>query len=147
LFDRLKTIVSWLTLGRVWPDSHPRYAHMLPKDQLAVRGELLAEKELKRAGYSIVAKGWRWHRFEIDLIARKGDVLAVVEVKTRRDDSFGAPQEAVSRWKQRRIVTATRAYLQKEHLEDCIVRFDIMAIHIPGEEPPRVEHIKNAFQY
>jgi len=146
LYTIFKTIISRLTRGRLWPECHPDIVHMHPKDQLAVKGELLAETELKRAGYSIIAKGWRWHRYELDLIARKGNVVAVVEVKTRRDDSFGSPQEAVPVWKQRRIVTAARAFIRQHGLGDCLIRFDIMAILAPRGQTPQVEHITDAFQ-
>ena len=105
----------------------------------------MAGRKLRRDGYSILARNWRWHRYELDLIARKGDLVAVVEVKTRRDDRFGAPQEAVPVWKQRRIARAAQAYVRKENLDDCLIRFDIIAVTVDGEGGIEVNHIENAF--
>jgi putative endonuclease len=144
--QRLRVIVSSFTGGRIWSEHHPRTAFMQPKDRLALRGEALAETELRRKGYEIVARGWRWHRYEIDLIARKGNTVAIVEVKTRTGDRFGTPQEAVPRWKQKRIATAARVFIRKHRLEGCLTRFDIMAIVVREETAVRIEHIENAFQ-
>jgi putative endonuclease len=142
---RLKATVSKLTGGRLWPEFHPRTAFMQPKDRLALRGEEMAMRELRRKGYEIIERGWRWHRFEIDLIARKENVLAVVEVKTRSSDRFGSPQEAVPRWKQLRIISAAKAFVQKRKMQDRLVRFDIISIVCDEKAEMRIEHIENAF--
>ena len=141
----LKKLLARLSRGRWFPDFHPRWSDLAEKDQLAARGEELALRTLVKSGYRIMAQRWRWHRFELDLVARKGNTVAVIEVKTRRDDRFGSPQEAVPRWKQRRIITAAKAFVRHKRLEDYILRFDIVAITIPPGGKPEILHIDNAF--
>ena len=143
--EKLKRLTAWLSLGRVFPEHHPRWIDLPRKDSLAARGEFLAERELKRRGYRILGRRWRWHRFELDLIARRGDVVAVVEVKTRRDDRFGAPQEAVPIWKQRRIAGAARAFAAAQRLENVILRFDVVAVVLQPGKQPDILYIENAF--
>ncbi|MDP1761358.1 MAG: YraN family protein, partial [Deltaproteobacteria bacterium] len=81
---------------------------------------------------------------EIDLIARQGKVLVVVEVKTRRGSSFGAPQEAVTPTKQGRLRRLADYYLKQKGLTGTPVRFDVVAVTLAGDEP-QVEIIPNAF--
>ena len=145
MIDAVKKFLSRVSGARLFPDAHPRWFDLAPKDRLAARGEMLAERELRRSGYTILVRRWRWHRFELDLMARRGDVVAVIEVKTRRDDSFGAPQEAVPVWKQRHIAAAARAYVAKENLDDCILRFDVVAVMLPPRGRAEIVHIENAF--
>lgn len=113
---------------------------------LARRGELLARRHLERNGYRILAAGWRWKRFELDLVARRDNTVAFIEVKTRTDLSHGHPQEAVGRHKQRHIVTTAKAFVAARKLHHCIIRYDIVAILIPPGEEPQITHIENAFQ-
>lgn len=130
----------------MFPEFHPRLSKLHPKDRLAARGEILAARKLRRKGYKILARRWRWRRFEIDLVACRGKVLAVVEVKTRSDDKFGLPQEAVPYWKQKRIVAAGNVYAAKNKLGDCLLRFDVVAILAVENKKPIIDHIENAFQ-
>lgn len=115
------------------------------KDKLADLGEKMARNHLKKSGYKILETRWRWHRFELDIIARKGNVIAFVEVKSRTSDRFGLPQEAVTGRKQKRIITSARAYAAIKHLDDYLLRFDIIAIMLPPEGDAEVTHIENAF--
>lgn len=140
-----RAILSLLSGARLFPDDHPRWGRLPAKDRLAARGEFLAERRLRRRGYRILARRWRWHRLELDLVALKGNVVAVVEVKTRRDDSFGAPQEAVPHWKRRRIVLAGQAFVKAGGLHDRFLRFDVFAVTIPPAGKPVIDHIENAF--
>lgn len=115
------------------------------KDRLGDLGERLAKKHLTKNGYEILETGWRWHRFELDIIARKDKVIAFVEVKTRTSDRFGLPQEAVTAKKQKRIIASARAYAAIKHLNEYLLRFDIIAVTIPAEGETEVTHIENAF--
>ncbi len=81
---------------------------------------------------------------EIDLIARQGKTLVVVEVKTRRSASFGAPQEAVHSGKQGRLRRLAEYYLKAKRLTGTPVRFDVVAITL-AEDEPQMEIIPNAF--
>ena len=150
LIETVKSLISRLSGARLFPEAHPRWFDLAPKDRLAARGELLAERVLRRAGYWIRGRRWRGHRFALDLVARGGrggreEVVAVVEVKTRRDNSFGAPQEAVPAWKQRHIAAAARAYVAAESLDDCVIRFDVVAVTLPPRGRAEIVHIEDAF--
>ena len=95
--------------------------------ELGMEGEREAVKYLKKEGYEILETNWHFHRYEIDIIARKNEVLAIVEVKTRATDYFGDPEDAVDYKKRRRIVESADAYIEERDL-DIEVRFDIVAI-------------------
>jgi putative endonuclease len=73
-------------------------------------GEKAAAELLKRRGYEVVGAGFRARRGELDLICRRGAELVVVEVKTRTDDSFGTPAEAVGSRKRRALMAAAAEY-------------------------------------
>ncbi|HBR09702.1 TPA: YraN family protein [Candidatus Acetothermia bacterium] len=82
---------------------------------------------LRSRGYAIVARNW-WCRFgEIDIIARDGDQLVFVEVRARRTESHGSPEETISTRKTKRIIAAARIYLANNDC-DLAVRFDAVAI-------------------
>ncbi len=107
-------------------------------------GERLAARELKRKGLRIITRGYHSYHGEIDLIARDGDRLVFVEVKTRRQ---GVPAEAVTPEKQRRLTLTALEFLKRHHLLDAPAQFDIVAIVWPeGGGTPQVEHIENAFE-
>jgi len=117
------------------------------KQQLGKTGELLAVKFLQQKGYQIVEQNYRSTWGEIDIIAQDEDVLAFVEVKTRRSLKFGVPQLAVNNSKQRRMSKATLEYLQEKDLFDYVCRFDVISIVFPPEpSEPIIEHIENAFE-
>lgn len=85
----------------------------MPKPEAAAlgrRGEQLAAELLEKRGWKIVGRGFLAARGEIDLVARDGDRLVVVEVKTRSSDAFGAPAEAVGPQKRRALESAAAEY-------------------------------------
>ncbi len=82
---------------------------------------------LRSRGYAIVSRNW-WCRFgEIDIIARDGDQLVFVEVRARKTESHGSPEETISRLKKKRIIAAAQIYLAGKDC-DLAVRFDVVAI-------------------
>jgi len=107
-------------------------------------GERVAASYLESQGLSIVERGFRCRFGEIDIIAQNLEVLVFCEVKTRRCETFGTPQEAVSWSKQRRLVKTAGWYLN-QRLWDGDLRFDVIAILAPVGEEPRVEWIQDAF--
>lgn len=110
---------------------------------LGDRGEREAARFLKRQGLRVLARSYRTARGEIDLIAREGDVLVFVEVKTRR---AGVPAEAVTPEKQRRLTLAALHFLKRHHLLECRSRFDVVAIVWPDDRgQPAIEHVRDAF--
>jgi putative endonuclease len=107
-------------------------------------GEDLALKELKKLGYRCIARNYRCPLGEIDLIARDGETLVFVEIKTRRDKSLGYAKEAVDKRKKRQLSKVALAYMKAEDCCDVKSRFDVVAINFEGDRK-QIEVIKNAF--
>jgi putative endonuclease len=111
---------------------------------LGKTGEDLACRELTRRGYAILARRWRQRAGEIDIIARDGDTIVFVEVKARDGRAFGAPADAVSAAKQRRIAQLATMFLTRNRLTDCRCRFDVVSVDV-GRVTPIVQVFQNAF--
>lgn len=109
------------------------------KRRLGFWGEHSAVKFLKRNGYKILERNYRCPFGEVDIIAARDEVIAFCEVKTRSDRTFGMPNEAVRRDRQKRYINAARYYFNGRTI-DCTVRFDIIEI-LDG----RINHIESAF--
>ncbi len=107
-------------------------------------GEEEAVRFLRRLGMKIIERNLRTPVGEIDIIARHGQTLVFIEVKTRRSNLFGTPQEAVGRFKQRQIVRTAQWYLNSGKGKGLQPRFDVIAILTIGGKT-EVEHIPNAF--
>lgn len=123
------------------------------KLSLGQHGEKLAGRYLRRLGLKILAKNYRCPTGEIDLIAldpktRRTDgaeTIVFVEVKTRSSDTHASPQAAVNSNKQRRIRKAARYYLSQRNTGGFRVRYDIVAVVIESQQPPKINHIPHAF--
>ena len=111
--------------------------------ELGQIGEDLAADFLVNKGYEILDRNWHFHHLELDIVAKDGDMLVVVEVKTRATDEFGEPDLAVTPSKQKSIIKSADAYIIQHDL-DVETRFDIVSIIISGKEK-RIEHIEDAF--
>ncbi len=108
------------------------------------KGEDLAAAYLERAGYEIIERNYRCAFGEVDIVAREGDSLVFVEVKSRRSESFGEPELAVGRDKQKKIVRVSLDYLQKKRGLSVSARFDVVTVKmLPGGT--RIELIRDAF--
>ena len=95
--------------------------------------------------YEIVERNYRFDKAEVDIIAQKGCVLAIVEVKTRSTADFGTPQDFVKPKQIQRLVKAVDEYVTVKGL-DVEVRFDIIAIIKEGSKF-KIEHLENAFYH
>lgn len=111
---------------------------------LGAWGEEQAVKYLKKNGLKIVERNFRTPVGEIDIIARERNVLVFIEVKTRRSEQFGTPQEAVGARKQRQIIRTAQWYLQ-QHRKDSQARFDVVAILCQSDGTAQVTHLVDAF--
>jgi len=112
-----------------------------------IEGEDLAVSVLEKLRYKIVQRNYRTRAGEIDIVAREGECLVFVEVRTRASIEYGWPQETVIARKQKKLCKAARWYLQKNRIDDVPCRFDVVAIvmnEASGE--PQVEVIKSAFR-
>jgi putative endonuclease len=108
------------------------------------QGERAAARFLRREGMRILTRGYDTLWGEIDLIARDGDILVFVEVKTRRR---GTPAEAVTPEKQRRLTLAALHFLRRRNLLEQRSRFDVVAIvWAEDRRAPEIEHIRGAFE-
>ncbi|MGB5684809.1 MAG: YraN family protein [Candidatus Electrothrix sp.] len=112
-----------------------------PRQTTGRSGEDLAVQHLEQQGYTILERNYRLRIGEIDIIARDGEYLVFIEVKTRRSKRFGSPFEAVDLRKQQKIFNIAAVYLQGKELP---VRFDVVAVHL-NEQNVRIEVLKNAF--
>ena len=107
-------------------------------------GEDRAAAELRRRGYEILERRYRTRHGEIDIVARDGATIVFVEVKVRATPLQGTAAEAVTPWKQRRLVSMATGYLVRRRLTDRPCRFDVVAIDGEGEQA-RLTVYPNAF--
>lgn len=112
------------------------------KRLLGSKGEELALKYLKRKGFRILHRNFRTPLGEIDIIAEDRQTLVFIEVKTRSDDSFGLPFEAVDSRKKERMKRIALLYL-KNLGKERPVRFDVISVEI--KDSNRIDHIIEAF--
>lgn len=111
--------------------------------ELGARAEDVVAKYLAAQRFKILARNVRYPYGEIDLVAMDGDILVFVEVKYRRSTKFASPFEAVTSAKQKKIIRAAQAYLQKFKSEP-VCRFDVIAVS--GDlAAPHFEHLRDAF--
>jgi putative endonuclease len=116
---------------------------MAKHNELGALGEALAVEFLQKNKYKIVERNWRFKKAEVDIIAQKNNVLAIVEVKTRSSDYFGNPQDFVNQKKIKLLVEAVNEYVNAKNL-DVEVRFDIVAI-TKSQNNFDIEHLEAAF--
>jgi putative endonuclease len=95
----------------------------------------------------IEARNWRCDAGEVDIVARDAEALVFVEVKTRRSERAGTPDEAVTPAKQRKIVRVTRVYLACTGAPSTqAVRFDVVAIRVLAPDRALLRHHRSAFE-
>lgn len=115
---------------------------------LGERGEKWAARHLRRQGYKILVRRFRTKAGEIDIVCRDGEWLVFVEVKTRVDESLGAPSEAVDKAKQRHMTKVALDYLRLLEYPEVKFRFDIVEVLMRhgARKPDEVRIIPNAFE-
>jgi putative endonuclease len=116
-----------------------------PAAALGRRGEDLAHRYLKSAGFTVLARNYRaaGGEAEVDIVALDCGVTVFIEVKSRSTDEFGSPDRAIGEEKERRIVTAARSYATRAGIEWSQVRFD--TISIVFGKAPSIVHQQDAF--
>ncbi len=109
-------------------------------------GEDLAAEHLRKAGYQVLERNVRTRYGEIDLVARDGDCVVFVEVRTMASDMM-TPEESVTLRKQRQVASLGFRYLQEHGMTDADWRADVVAIEMgPAGKPVRFEHYVNAVE-
>jgi putative endonuclease len=110
-------------------------------------GERVARAHLEAKGYRILAKNFRTREGEVDIVAQRGDVVAFVEVKTRRGDAMGSALEAIDRRKAERLLLAAAAYAQEHPELPEGRRIDLIAIDLDaGGRVLSVQHVEAAVE-
>ena len=112
--------------------------------ELGVSGEEAAVRFLQKKRFNIIRRGFRFHRGEIDIIAREGEYLVFCEVKMRTTDEYGPPELAVTRRKRQQVRRLAQGYLAERRIVDQACRFDVVAIVMKGGLP-QIEYFPNAF--
>lgn len=118
---------------------------MAEHNELGKIGEKLAAEYLLKKGYTILETNWVFQKAEIDILATKDNILAVIEVKTRSSIDLGLPQDFVNPKKIKLLVKAVNAYVIENDL-DTEVRFDIIGISKKGQNF-EIEHLTDAFYH
>jgi putative endonuclease len=118
---------------------------MAEHNDLGKLGEEMAVEFLQKNGYEILETNWTFQKAEVDIIAQKENILAIIEVKTRSSLDFGLPQDFVKPKKIQLLVKAVNEYVNENNL-DNEVRFDIIAVH-KERESFVIEHLIDAFYH
>ncbi len=113
---------------------------------LGRRGEALAANFLTKRGFRIVASGFRFGHAEIDLVARRGSLVAFVEVKTRGSRRSGHPLRAITAEKRRHLQRVARSWIRSFGRRGDEYRFDAIGIVWRRGERPRLEHFTDAWR-
>ncbi|NQX10030.1 YraN family protein [Microbacteriaceae bacterium VKM Ac-2855] len=114
----------------------------MDKDELGRRGEAFAARHLEAQGYEILDRNWRVREGELDIVARDGDALVVVEVKTRSSSRYGYPVEAIDREKARRLRLLATQWRRTHSVRTSRMRIDAIGIIAAKGEPVRVSHVR-----
>lgn len=105
-------------------------------------GEDVAVRHLVGMGMTVLERNWRCDLGEIDVVARCGDVLVIVEVKTRATDTFGSPAEAVTARKAFRLRRLAARWLAEHPVSPAEVRIDVIGVVLPRRGAPQVDHLE-----
>ena len=112
-----------------------------PRHRQGVEAEQLAARLLLREGYSVLEQRYRFHRHDVDLVARKGELVVFVEVKSRAGRRLASAAESVGWRKRRELVRAASAWLQRSGRPGDVCRFDVITV-----EGGKVEWLQSAFR-
>ena len=117
------------------------------KQALGMRAEQLAASYLERRGYKILARNWRRPDGEIDLVVSADGLCIFVEVRSRTGTESGHALETVDARKRARVLRAARLYIDEEHPQAAVFRFDVVGITFAlDESPPELVHVEDAFR-
>ena len=109
--------------------------------------ENLAAEFLRGEGFEILGRNYLRRLGELDIVARRAQLLVVAEVRTRSSAAYGGAAASIDRRKQRRIARTTASLLQRHaELARLPVRFDVIVVSDPSSEAPRLEWIRHAFE-
>ncbi len=107
------------------------------------QGEDLAAEFLIKKDYEILERNYMCAVGEVDIIARKGNELIFIEVKTRRQETYGAPRDSVNEIKTKHMYSVAELYVQEKEISDMYISFDVVEVYICYERII-IGHIQNA---
>ena len=113
---------------------------------LGDRGERMAADFLERGGWTILARNFRIGHREVDLVARLGEVVAFVEVKTRAGLGYGHPLEAITLKKRREIRQVAQCWVDRHGQPGDEYRYDAISVLIVDGGGPVIEHVEDAWR-
>jgi len=116
---------------------------MAQHNETGKQGEQMAAEYLAAKGYEILERNWRFKKNEVDIIARDGNILVFVEVKTRHENYLVEPELTVSKSQQRAIIKTANQYIVSRDI-DMEARFDIISI-VLSSQGENILHIDDAF--
>ena len=110
-------------------------------------GEELASQMLQELGYTILDTNYRCRWGEVDIVARDGDGIVFVDVRTRSSGRFGTPEESITGAKTQRLVSTAQEYLQSKHLDSTNWRIDLVAVRMRSDgQLQSIDHLKYAVE-
>ncbi len=118
---------------------------MKPSGTFGQRGEALVCEKLKKQNCQILATNYHSRFGEIDIVARDGEEIVFVEVKSRRTDEYGSPQESMTPAKWKKMTTTAQSYLLQTRQEYDPYRFDLFTVEMDKAGIVRIEQFKNIF--
>lgn len=113
-------------------------------EMIGVKGEKLAQNFLKRRGYQILETNFKCKWGEADIIATKDGEISFVEVKTRGQNFFGSPADAVNLTKRKHIYKVAEFYILKNNMRDIPISLDVIEVYLLKKNEPRIFHLRNA---
>jgi putative endonuclease len=126
---------------------HPKNRPPLTRAELGALGERHAARALRAAGLRLLEANYRTKAGELDLIAREGDTLVFVEVRTRPPDAPVTPMESVNARKQAQVTRVARWYVRERGLPEVPMRYDVVEVTAtPAGRVLAVRHIPGAFE-
>jgi putative endonuclease len=108
---------------------------MMPHIRTGEKGETMAAEWLTAKGYQILHRNWRHGRYEVDIIAGKADTIHIIEVKTRKSNAYGPPEQSVNRKKIEHLLQAATGWLLN-HPGHTRLQYDVLAINLRKNEAP-----------
>lgn len=119
----------------------------MQKRAFGQQNEGIAVDYLKRKGYVVLHTNWHCPYGELDIIARDGDTLVFVEVRSRHSASTDNAFESIGARKRGRVIRAAQYYVSRHKLHDALWRIDLLAVAIPPTGAPLIDHVENALDW
>lgn len=120
---------------------------MAKRSEVGAWGEAIAARRLAEQGHTLLARNWRSGHGELDLITERAGVITFVEVRTRRSDAYGTPEESITPRKRAKLIETAQAYLDANALNDAQWQIDVIAIALDARNAVlRYDHIECAIE-